>query len=59
MTPDPECPILHMSLRDLPPMEALIAALSKIFYDNSQAGYYNAISAVMANYDHYNDGSDY
>jgi hypothetical protein len=48
-----------MSLRDLPPMEALIAALHKIFYDNSQVGYYNAISAVMANYDHYNDGSDY
>ena len=40
-------------------MEALIAALYKIFYDNSQAGYYTAIAAVMANYDHYNDGSDY
>ncbi len=40
-------------------MEALISSLYKIFYDNSQAGYYNAIAAVMANYDHYNDGSDY
>ena len=42
-----------------PSLEALIASLYKIFYDNSQAGYYNAIAAVMANYDHYNDGSDY
>jgi len=40
-------------------MEALIASLSRIFYDNSQVGYYNAISHVMANYDHYNEGSDY
>jgi hypothetical protein len=40
-------------------MEALIASLHRIFYDNSQKGYYNAISAVMSNYDHYNEGSDY
>ena len=47
-----------MYLRDIP-MEALIASLHKMFYDNSQKGYYNAISYVMSNYDHYNDGSDY
>ena len=40
-------------------MEALIQSLHCMFYDNSQMGFYNAISYVMANYDHYNEGSDY
>ncbi len=40
-------------------MEALIASLHRMFHDNNQVAYYHAIFAVMENYDHYNDGSDY
>lgn len=52
------CSILWKS-RFIPPMEALIASLNRMFYDNNQVAYYHAIFAVMANYDHYNEGSDY